>query len=349
MSWAERALGEVLSRAAETESLVGERWPLHADPLSGRWTTTARGSWTGGFWAGLLWLRAIVSGELADQAAASIRTMSLAPWVGADTATRGLIFWYGTALAECGAGAATLRDRAARACLDAYDPRLGLVPWGAAFGGPRELARADALPGLVRLLAYAGPHGRNAAQAQLDLQLKLSAGGGEPHPAWAALPDGSWVPHPEPPVGWSRTVAWLALAIADSAHAGQAPRAGGPPFQPTDHPALEERLAPGSPAIPPASALRPGGPPDTSAAAIEAVAALKLSALAGRRTSGALRDRAADVLGELVAAHLRDGRLLDGCYDLDHGVATRHELVWGDFFLAVGLAILTDAIAPFAC
>lgn len=349
MSWAERALGEVLDRAAETESLVGDRWPLYADPLSGHWTTTARGSWTGGFWAGTLWLRAIVTGRPADRAGASARTLSLAPWVRADSAARGLIFWYATALAGRDTRAAALRDRAARACLDAYDPALGLVPWGTAFGGPREVARVDALPGLVRLLGFAGPGGPDAARAQMDLLLRLTAGGGEPRPAWAALPDGTWVPHPDPPAGWSRTPAWLALALADAAHAGRAPRVDGPP--PWTHPALGDRFAVGSPAVPPASALRPGGPPDTSAAAIEAVAALKLAALAetGRRGSGPLRDRAAEVLGVLVATHLRNGRLMDGCYDLEHGVATRHELVWGDFFLAAGLAMLTGAITPFAC
>ncbi|GAA3116754.1 hypothetical protein GCM10020254_74460 [Streptomyces goshikiensis] len=33
--------------------------------------------------------------------------------------------------------------------------------------------------------------------------------------------------------------------------------------------------------------------------------------------------------------------LLDGCYDAEQGTAVRHELVWGDFFLALGLAALT--------
>ncbi|WP_205315593.1 hypothetical protein, partial [Nonomuraea lactucae] len=93
----------------------------------------------------------------------------------------------------------------------------------------------------------------------------------------------------------------------------------------------------------------PDGPPDTSAAAIEVVAALKLAALADRREAGALRDRAALVLGVLLEEHVRHGRLLDGCYDLDRDVATRHELVWGDFFLATGLAMLIGAIDPFAC
>ncbi|GAA0425833.1 hypothetical protein Acor_54420 [Acrocarpospora corrugata] len=329
MSWAERALAEILERAGETEEEVGDRWPLYADPATGRWTTTGRGSWTAGFWAGLLWLRATVTGG--DSSSAASRTASLAPWADVDTATRGLIFWYGTALS----GDTALRDSAARECMDAYDPVLGLVPWGGAFGGPRELARVDALPGLIPLLSRSGPEGEHAARRQLDLQIELTLGGQEAHPAWAARPDGTWAPHPDPPLGWSRTVGWLALAVADA----------GAPHRILEYPAVAARFAPGSERIPAASAQR-SSPPDTSAAAIEAAAALKL---ADSDPSGPLRDRAAQLLGTLVSEHVRAGRLLDGCYDFDRGVATRHELVWGDFFLALGLAILTGAIDPFAC
>ncbi|MFF5213281.1 hypothetical protein [Streptosporangium sp. NPDC000396] len=341
MSWAEKALSEVLERAGTVEADAGGRWPLYADSVSGRWTTTARGSWAGGFWAGLLWLRAIMSGDPADRATAIDRTASLDPWIEADTGTRGLIFWYGTAfgVATGDAPAATLRDRAAHACLDAYVPELGLVPWGGAFGGPRELARVDGLPGLPRLLRLAGPGGAEAARTQLDLQFGLTAGGRRLHPAWQALPDGTWHPHPDPPPGWSRTAAWLSLAVADTGDGARRRKL-------LAHPEVAARFAAGSPAVP---LVRPGGLPDTSAAAIEAVAALKLAARADQDEAARLRDRAATVLRELVSAHLRDGRLLDGCYDLNHGAATSHELVWGDFFLAVGLAVLTAAIDPFVC
>jgi unsaturated chondroitin disaccharide hydrolase len=33
-----------------------------------------------------------------------------------------------------------------------------------------------------------------------------------------------------------------------------------------------------------------------------------------------------------------------GCYDLGPGVATDHELVWGDFFTALGLAMVTGLL-----
>ncbi|WP_239137716.1 hypothetical protein [Sphaerisporangium rufum] len=344
VSWERRALGHILTRVAETESRAAPRWPLYADPASGSWTTTARGSWAGGFWAGLLWLRVIVHGD--EGASAAARSAALAPWLDADTAARGLIFWYGTSLARDRPESEALRERAAQACLDAFDPTLGMVPWGTAFGGPRELARVDALPGLVPLLGLAGPPGDAAAGAQLRLQLDLTDDAAVP--AWARRPDGTWRPHPEPPSGWSRTIGWLALACADAAHTGQV-LPPGELRQILARPCVAARFAPGSPAVPPASAVRRGGPPDTSAAAIEAVAALKLAALAEGRAASALRDRAAGVLAELVGSHLRDGRLLDGCYDLVHGVATRHELVWGDFFLAAGLAMLIGAIGPFAC
>jgi unsaturated chondroitin disaccharide hydrolase len=211
VSWAERALARMLDRAGEADSLLGERWPLYADPESGRWTTTVRGSWTGGFWAGLLWLRSIVTG---DRAAARRRTGMLAPWIEADTATRGLIFWYGTALG--GGETAALRASAAKACLAAHDSLLGLLPWGTAFGGPRDLARVDGLPGLPQLLRLTGPDGARAAEAHLDLQLGLTVGSAELRPAWRATPDGAWAPHPAPPPGWSRTVGWLCLAAAEA-------------------------------------------------------------------------------------------------------------------------------------
>ncbi|MFI1658838.1 sugar ABC transporter permease, partial [Streptomyces sp. NPDC020472] len=135
---AEGALELLFRRVEETLGQVGGRFPLYADPADGRWTTTGRGSWTGGFWAGLLWLRARHTGRAEDRSAASAATARLAPWAEADTAARGLVLWYGTALATEDGVATALRERAAKAALAAWDPALGLVPWGAALGaGPR--------------------------------------------------------------------------------------------------------------------------------------------------------------------------------------------------------------------
>jgi hypothetical protein len=39
------------------------------------------------------------------------------------------------------------------------------------------------------------------------------------------------------------------------------------------------------------------------------------------------------------------GMLLEGCYDHGQGIAIRHELVWGDFFLALALAMVVQTTA----
>ncbi|WP_225885003.1 sugar ABC transporter permease [Streptomyces sp. fd1-xmd] len=347
-----RALAAVMGRVAVTAAEVGPRFPLYADPADGRWTTTGRGSWTGGFWAGLLWLRARYTGAESDRRAAAACTARLEAWAGADTATRGLIFWYGTAAAGDDAEAAALRARAARACLSACDPELGILPWGDALGGPRLLARVDAVPGTVPLLAGAGPDGAAAAAAHLHRHLDLCLGRpgtGTPwfRPALGFEPaTGRWQPCADPPPGWSRGQAWLLLAVAD---AMLRPAAG------ADGPARLAEAATllltrgevlAGPPVPPADTARPDGPADTSAAAITAVALLKLARTQGPRAEQyALR--AEEILDRLTRSHLTGddgarppGMLLDGCYDAAKGLAVRHELVWGDFFLALALSAL---------
>lgn len=374
--WAGRALAALMERVAVTESAAGDRFPLYADPEDGRWTTTGRGSWAGGFWAGLLWLRARYTGSDADRAAAVRCTARLAPWAGADTATRGLIFWYGTALATDDDEAEAIRRAAARACLSAYDPTLGLVPWGDAFGGPRLLARVDAVPGMLSLLAGAGPGGAEAATAHLHRHLDLCLDGDLSYghsaaPVWQftghghghgqgqgqgqgqglGRPQQQWQPLANPPSGWSRGRAWMLLAVAEALAHPELAR-----HRPDRLASAAERLLSRGgfltgPLVPPAEAERPDGPLDTSAAAITAVALMKLARVPGPRADHC-SDRAVAILSRLAAGHLSDGdaaeapagRLVDGCYDAGKGLAVRHELVWGTFFLTLALAALEAVV-----
>ncbi|WKD31407.1 sugar ABC transporter permease [Streptomyces xanthophaeus] len=351
------ALAAVMARVAVTAEAVGPRFPLYAGPDDGRWTTTGRGSWTGGFWAGLLWLRARYTGDAADRRAAAACTARLGPWVGADTATRGLILWYGTASAGDDAEAAELRDRGARAVLSAYDRELGLVPWGDALGGPRMLARVDGVPGTVPLLAGAGPQGAAAAASHLHRHLDLCLGASRGLPLRPALrfdAAAGWQPCADPPPGWSRGRAWLLLAVADAllrpdlAMPGPAARLA----EVAELLSSGAEFPAGGPArlVPAADAARPDGPLDTSAAAITAVALLKLARVPGPR-AGAYAHRAEAILHRLAESHLTGpdsgrppGMLLDGCYDAGKALAVRHELVWGDFFLALGLAALHGVV-----
>ncbi|MER6447187.1 sugar ABC transporter permease [Streptomyces venezuelae] len=346
------ALASVMARVAVTAEAVGPRFPLYAEPDDGRWTTTGRGSWTGGFWAGLLWLRARYTGAAADRRAAAECTARLAPWAGADTATRGLILWYGTAPAGDHEAAAELQDHAARAVLSAYDRELGLVPWGDALGGPRMLARVDGVPGTVPLLAGAGPQGAAAAVAHLHRHLDLCLGVRRDRdlalrPALRFDAVAGWQPCADPPPGWSRGRAWLLLAVADALLRPELVMPGWPSrlAEAAELLAPEAEFAAGG-LVPAADAARPDGPLDTSAAAITAVALLKLARVPGPRSAG-YAYRAEAVLRRLAEHHLSGpasgrppGMLLDGCYDAGKELAVRHELVWGDFFLALGLAAL---------
>src|SRR5690606_39105469 len=193
--WAAPSLGSVLARVAVTRAEVGDRFPLYADPCTGSWRTTARGSWTGGFWAGLLWLRARHTGDPSDREAARACTARLADWAGADTSTRGLILWYGTVFADDGE---RIRYQGARACRDSFDPELGLVPWGSAFGGPRLTARVDGVPGMVPLLAMVDVE---AARSHLRRHLDLCLGSRPSSWSWLHAEATGWTACADPPPG----------------------------------------------------------------------------------------------------------------------------------------------------
>ncbi|MFI8825367.1 sugar ABC transporter permease [Streptomyces sp. NPDC053431] len=280
--------------------------------------------------------------------AAATVTARLAPWVEADTATRGLILWYGTALAAGDAAAQALRERAAEAAVGSFDPELGLVPWGAALGGARLRARTDGVPGLVSLLASTGPEGQAAAAAHLHRHLDLCLsreGTGRPRPAWRWDETRGWTAEADPAPGWSRGEAWLLLAVADALLLTDAPSWRPDRLTRAAELLLADYAMLVGPPVPPADAHRAEGPLDTSAAAITAVALLKLALVPGAAWSRVCACRAEAVLYRLARDHLTRpggtrpaGMLLDGCYDAHSGTAVRHELVWGDFFLALGLA-----------
>jgi unsaturated chondroitin disaccharide hydrolase len=293
----------VNTNVAAMLTAVGDRFPLYADP-SGVWRTTKRGSWTAGFWTGLLWLQA-------DAALAEQWTRRLETWLDADTATQGLIFWYGSRLSET---SAPLARRAAKAMAARFDADAQVVPWGTAFGDTGLRARVDGVAGTVPLLAWAGE--TEIASAHLRTHLSLIGS-----PAWERH-NGEWRPLTEPPPGWTRGDAWLLLAAADGE------RWLGNEFAEPAHALAQRWLGSYGTGAPPAvtTVSNSDGPVDTSAAAIAAVALLKL----GYANEGE------QILDRLTAEHTTDGRLLNGCYDLPGGVATSHELIWGTYFYTLG-------------
>ena len=87
---------------------------------------------------------------------------------------------------------------------------------------------------------------------------------------------------------------------------------------------------------------------DTSATAIVTASLLTLAPRASTpERARAYRDAAEATAAALVERHLRpDGLLADGCYSPRIGLATRHELVWGSYYLFEALHALAGLRDP---
>ncbi|MDX3659823.1 hypothetical protein PV646_21185 [Streptomyces sp. ID05-26A] len=165
--WAHDLVHRMCAQVGETEAAVGERFPLYS--RDGRWKTSARGSWTGGFWAGLLTLRRLATGA----GNVAVVRDRLDVWADADTVLRGMIFWYGTGAERLGlldprSSTANVANSLARS----FDPELGAIPWGSAFAPDGPPVRADGAAGVVPLLDAHGHHdiARRHRNAHLDLE-----------------------------------------------------------------------------------------------------------------------------------------------------------------------------------
>jgi unsaturated chondroitin disaccharide hydrolase len=333
---------------------------MFADATTGAWPWSADGGWFGGFWPGLLWLAEAATGERRYAELARESAERLGGRVEAPTVLRGFLFWYGVALGPVlwpgRRERADLAVAAARSLAADFDPIGGLLPPGAedvrSYGWPRPGACVDGLPGTVALLAFAsertgddGPRETALAHARAHLAFCVR----EDHSVaqTATYDENGRLVGRAARAGsstestWSRAQAWTALGLAQAAHL-----AGAEFTEPARHVAdwyVEHAPADGvcywdfdDPAIPDA-------PRDTSAAAITASALLKLAALG----EPGYRSAAEHIVDSLVGRHLGPhGGLRDGCYSMRKGIATRNELVWGDYFLLEALLALDGSIDP---
>jgi unsaturated chondroitin disaccharide hydrolase len=317
----------------------------------------------------MLWLAALRTGERKYREHAGAWAEKLRPRVASESVFKGFLFWYGAALGAVlfgDAHAEALAQQGARGLVDMYDPSARLIPLGrqaeeASNVGTSE-ANIDALPGTVPLLLRSG--GTMSAASEIARHHLAR------HVALCVRDDGSVCQsatfdgstgalrrrythkglHDDST--WGRAQAWGMLGIA------QGIAGGAKELQP-----VAERLADWWIAHAPADRVGfwdfddpsiPETNRDTSATAIAAAALLKLATLVPARRQEYHRFAEATVEA-LVSRHLTPlsrsdrrppGILTDGCFDKRNGVATAHELVWGDYFLFEALLALDGTLAP---
>jgi unsaturated chondroitin disaccharide hydrolase len=363
----------MLERIEETARHVTEGFPNFADPETGEWTTSPQGDWTGGHWVGELWLARRVTGEEQYGRWAGKWCEALRPRVMSNTIFRSFLFYYGAVLGDILLGDRQGREVAlegAQGLMTLYNPQAGVIPLGTeaeeASDVGNEEASIDAVGSISALFGWASemtgdPTYRDAASRHA-----------ERHTEYCVRDDASVCQSAsfERETGkvvrryshkgyseestWARAQAWGMLAYTLSARWMPEHKV----FLETalrvadwwlEH-VPEERVAfwdfadPGIPEV----------ERDTSATAIAAASLLKLSELVpGNDLKSRYHDAAQETVRALVEGYLTPtgpgdsrvpGILTDGCYNKHIDLATRNELIWGDYYLFEALQVLEGSI-----
>ncbi|MCP1575891.1 glucuronyl hydrolase [Herbaspirillum rubrisubalbicans] len=338
---------DVLDALLARVELLGRRFPrgvpLYSPGCSDQWVISEGGSWVGGFWSGLWWLRASLSRTPADRHRATELCGLLRHKLDVDSVNRSLIFWYGAAGGAYGfhdAESAALLKEAATRVAATYRHQLQAIPLGTAMGvgvKGRSCIGVDSWASLLALLAHADADAQQNARRHTDTLIAVC---GTEHGAFfpeASYSDSGWQLHGEAGA-WPRGQAWAMLGLA------QAAMLWGEPYLAVALLACRywlHRWPDGRPAQPGHTMLH-----DLSATAIAVVA---MTTLAPLQVDGADLERCArHQLGAIVRsqylvfddpAHtsLR-GLFFGGCYSTRPGVIEQVESLWGSYFLACALS-----------
>lgn len=359
------AIASMRLRIDRTASTVGEGFPHYADPATGVWTTTPAGDWTGGYWNAMLWLTAAVTGDNRYAELAERWTAKLRARVASQTSAKGILFYYGAALGAILKGNASAREIAvlgAGSLAAMYNQRAEVIPLGSEFEEVHSVGMSETEIDVVQiaaLLTWA------ASESGDDLMRQIAGRHARRHIEFCLRDDGSICQSAsfDPDSGrmtrrythkgisdestWARAQAWGMLGWAltaqwtgDSSFLEPAERAT---QWWLDH--VPAELVAfwdfDDPAIPATNR-------DTSATAIAAASMLKLGALTAsgskRRTYREVAEATARALVENYLG--ADGILREGCYNKRIDLATKHELIWGSYYLYEALNVLAGSIEP---
>lgn len=351
--WIDSSLAQAASRV---RAIAAEVVDFPHITERGRWKTTPDGVWTGGFWAGLLWLVHQVEPSDADLQRALAYTERLLPRAH-DTHNHDLGFmffpsaikgWHVTGDDRYRAAAVT----AAESLASQFNTTAGFIPgWG--FFGTEDWAGSVLVDTLMNLplLAWATRHGgppslmevvrRHAATA---LQHHLRADGSVFHvyrfdPASGTPLGGDTYQGLAADSAWARGQAWAITGLAILAtmtgeavyrEASQRVAAYFLSHLPTDGVPLWDFQAAGA-----------DEPKDASASAIAAYGLLKLHRLTNDSRCLADAKRLLKALHDHCANRGQTGGvLLHATADLPHGLGIDESTMYGDYYYVKALVAL---------
>jgi len=356
--WLEQALDGAVSRVATIAAQTADFPHITERQI---WRTTSDGVWTGGFWAGLLWLSHERTGQQTTLDQAQHFTDRLL--VRADDVRNhdlGFMFYPSAIKGWERTGNARYRD-AALAAADAlarqFNAQGGFIPGWGFFGGAEwsGLVLIDTLMNLP-LLVWAAGHGGNdklmdvvRRHVATALRHQLRANGSVCHmfrfdPATGAPAGPDTYQGLAPDSSWARGQAWAMTGLAILA---QMTGVG-------TYREASERVAgyfldhlpdDGVPAWD-FTAEGPREPKDSSAAAIASYGLQKLHQVTGARR---YLDSAARLLQALATTCANrsgtGGLLLHATADLPHGLGIDESTMYGDYYYLKSLMLLR-ATAP---
>jgi unsaturated chondroitin disaccharide hydrolase len=372
-----RALDNMMVRIGDTTVQVKNGFPDYAEPEMGRWILSPDGSWTGGFWNGMLWLAYATTREQKYLDWAERWTDLLRPRVSSENIFRSFLFYYGAALGDILIGNSLAREvglAGARGLATLYNANARAIPLGREA---EAVSDVDVGPGdanvdgvqATALLIWAATESGDESLYEIGIQHALR------FIEFCVRDDGSVIQsvrfdtesgvvmkhfthkgYSDDSV-WARAQAWAMLGYAiDAAWEPERKEFVDTAMHTADwwidH-VPKDRVAYWDFDAPAATATKR----DTSATAIAAAALLKLSALAPSVETRRYRDAAEATVRTLVVDYLTPtgpgddrtpGILTGGCYNQRTGLATENELIWGDYYLFESLQVLAGNLDPVA-
>jgi len=368
----------MLTRVRDTAGRVGDGFPHWADPESGRWTVTADGDWTGGFWVAMLWLACHGTGDERYSRWARQWAARLRPRIASVSVFKAIPFYYGGSVGHLLLNDAGGREAAlegAASLMRLYNPVFGLIPLGAEAEegsqvGPAE-SSIDSLFASPFLLWAARETGdsrmREAARSHASrvIELHLRADGSFIQSSSLDPQSGAVIRHYthkgySDTSTWGRAQSWgVLLSVMSYARepretrwlrAAERSADWWIAHVPSDRVAFWDFDDPRIPKI----------ERDTAATAAMACAMVKLAALADPAKRHGYRRHGEATVSALVERYLTPigpsdrrvpGILTEGCFNKrpdsrNQDAAARNELIFGSYYLFEALHILAGKIDP---